>query len=243
MIFSPDSICSYFEQSLKIEKRRSFLIVRRNKMVQEIEECYDHFPGNALPDANKNLLLTPFRQRASTDGTIIFRGRKLQDPQHIQNLKYIHQLQQLRKLQQAQVQQSKIKQSSEEAHMQLQTSENQTQKCGELNDTAKLEQTQVLYPPPAVLPTFQRSDSLHEYQKSELTLHQLPPVEKYKELLKAQQLYPAQKLEPLKVVYQSQKSDPSNQPETSMGGYTNILVPIRVERRMSISMKGDRAEN
>lgn len=48
---------------------------------QNLEECNDQFPNNILADTTKNLLKTPFRQRASTDGTIFSRPRKWQHPQ------------------------------------------------------------------------------------------------------------------------------------------------------------------
>lgn len=72
-ILSPDSICSIFDGSLRIEKRGSFLIGHtwNERSPDESDEVKDN-------DAKTEKV--PFRERASTDGTIFSRPKRWHYP-------------------------------------------------------------------------------------------------------------------------------------------------------------------
>lgn len=79
-ILSPDSICSLFDSAFRIEKRRSFLIghVWNEPSPEENDE---HRKENDSLETTKNGKL-PFRERASTDGTIFSRPKRWKYPTH-----------------------------------------------------------------------------------------------------------------------------------------------------------------
>lgn len=70
-ILSPDSICSLFDSALRIEKRRSFLIGHswNERSPDESDEQKEH-------DLTTKNSKVPFRERASTDGTIFSRPKR-----------------------------------------------------------------------------------------------------------------------------------------------------------------------
>lgn len=73
IVLSPDSICSLFDGSLRIEKRRSFLVGHawNDRSPDENDETKDN-------DTKAGKL--PFRERASTDGTIFSRPKRWHYP-------------------------------------------------------------------------------------------------------------------------------------------------------------------
>lgn len=73
LIVSPDSVCSLFDSSLRIEKRRSFLL--ENPWNEQSPEENDETKVNGLGE-NKSDEGVPFRGRASTDGTIFSRPKR-----------------------------------------------------------------------------------------------------------------------------------------------------------------------
>lgn len=79
IVLSPDSICSMFDNFIRHEKRRSFLIGRSPWPIESSPEETD---GNNTTDAgcSKSNEVVPFRSRASTDGTIASRPKRWQYP-------------------------------------------------------------------------------------------------------------------------------------------------------------------
>lgn len=79
IVLSPDSICSMFDNFIRHEKRRSFLIGQ-----SPWTECSPDETGSGgkTQESNntKNGDIVPFRGRASTDGTIAARPKRWQYP-------------------------------------------------------------------------------------------------------------------------------------------------------------------
>lgn len=76
LILSPDTICSLFDSSIRIEKRRSFLI--GHTWNEQSPEEADELKDTDL-SLTKNTKI-PFRERASTDGTIFSRPNRWKYP-------------------------------------------------------------------------------------------------------------------------------------------------------------------
>lgn len=81
-IVSPEStICSIFDSTMRVEKRRSFLIGNWT------ERSPDESDEGKNPDSNSNcksdVVSAPFRERASTDGTIFSRPRRWHYPARV----------------------------------------------------------------------------------------------------------------------------------------------------------------
>lgn len=75
-IVSPEStVCSIFDNTMRVEKRRSFLIGWTERSPDECDEGKNH-------DSNSNGVV-PFRERASTDGTIFSRPRRWHYPTRV----------------------------------------------------------------------------------------------------------------------------------------------------------------
>lgn len=80
-IVSPEStICSIFDNTMRVEKRRSFLI--GNWTERSPDEC-DEGKGHDSHSNGKTDGITPFRERASTDGTIFSRPRRWHYPARV----------------------------------------------------------------------------------------------------------------------------------------------------------------
>lgn len=78
LILSPDTICSLFDSSVRIEKRRSFLI--GHTWNEQSPDEADELRDTDLP-MTKNTKI-PFRERASTDGTIFSRPNRWKPVSH-----------------------------------------------------------------------------------------------------------------------------------------------------------------
>lgn len=80
-VMSPESsICSIFDHHVRVEKRRSFLIGYWNE--RSPDECYEtkHSDSNG---SKCDVTNAPFRERASTDGTIFSRPRRWHCPTRV----------------------------------------------------------------------------------------------------------------------------------------------------------------
>lgn len=78
LILSPDTICSLFDSSVRIEKRRSFLI--GHTWNEQSPDETDELKDTDL-QIMKNTKI-PFRERASTDGTIFSRPNRWKPVSH-----------------------------------------------------------------------------------------------------------------------------------------------------------------
>lgn len=80
LILSPDSICSIFDGSLRIEKRRSFLIGHSwcERSPDETDEVKENSESSESSESKTGK--NPFRERASTDGTIFSRPKRWHYP-------------------------------------------------------------------------------------------------------------------------------------------------------------------
>lgn len=78
-IVSPEStICSIFDNTMRVEKRRSFLIGNwTERSPDENDEGKGHNNGK------NDVVSAPFRERASTDGTIFSRPRRWHYPARV----------------------------------------------------------------------------------------------------------------------------------------------------------------
>lgn len=74
-IVSPEStICSIFDSAMRVEKRRSFLI--GNWMERSPDESDEGKNHDQNSNSKSDVASAPFRERASTDGTIFSRPRR-----------------------------------------------------------------------------------------------------------------------------------------------------------------------
>lgn len=76
LILSPDTICSLFDSSVRVGKRRSFLI--GHTWNEQSPDETDELKDTEL-SMTKNTII-PFRERASTDGTIFSRPNRWKYP-------------------------------------------------------------------------------------------------------------------------------------------------------------------
>lgn len=77
---TPDSGCSFYDtSSLASETRRSFLIIGSALEENDHSESNDEIGSNSLNSSHSELE-TPFRSRASTDGTLLSRPRRWRYP-------------------------------------------------------------------------------------------------------------------------------------------------------------------
>lgn len=76
LILSPDTICSLFDSSVRIEKRRSFLI--GHTWNEQSPDETDELKAIDMTVAKNSKI--PFRERASTDGTISSRPSRWKYP-------------------------------------------------------------------------------------------------------------------------------------------------------------------
>lgn len=78
---SPDSGCSFYDTAfLANETRRSFLVIGTACLEEsDHSESNDEIGSGGLRNSNGQLI-TPFRNRASTDGTLLSRPRRWRYP-------------------------------------------------------------------------------------------------------------------------------------------------------------------
>lgn len=80
-VISPDSISYYFDGFLRSnEKRRSFLVLGGTCTKRSPDESDEQEDTASTSSDSKNTIETPFRERASTDGTIFSRPKRWQYP-------------------------------------------------------------------------------------------------------------------------------------------------------------------
>lgn len=83
VMLSPEStICSIFDSNMRVQNRRSFLIGNWNE--RSPDECEEINKNSESSGSSKNdVVSVPFRERASTDGTIFSRPRRWHYPSRV----------------------------------------------------------------------------------------------------------------------------------------------------------------
>ncbi|CAD7079832.1 unnamed protein product [Hermetia illucens] len=77
---SPDSTCSYYEPTPESETRRSFLIIGHSWREEDSNTESGDITGPNHTSDSKDDIEHPFRNRASTDGTLLSRPRRWRYP-------------------------------------------------------------------------------------------------------------------------------------------------------------------
>lgn len=80
-VLSPDSACSFYDTAyLANETRRSFMVIGTACLEEnDHSESTDEIGSSSLRSSNSEIE-TPFRSRASTDGTLLSRPRRWRYP-------------------------------------------------------------------------------------------------------------------------------------------------------------------